>query len=41
MSKKYILEVKEEYYGITYFPEPIDNHQLVIYIELLNIELQF
>ena len=23
MSKKYILEVKEEHYGITYFPEPI------------------
>ena len=29
MSKKYILEVKEEYSGITYFPEPIDNHQIV------------
>lgn len=29
MSKKYILVVKEEYYGYTYFPKPIGNHQLV------------
>lgn len=29
MSKKYILEVKEEHYGYTYFPKPIDKTQIV------------
>lgn len=29
MSKKYILVVKEEYYGDTYFPKPIDRTQIV------------
>ena len=29
MSKKYILEVKEEHYGYTYFPEPIECKQVV------------
>lgn len=28
MSKKYMLVVKEEYYGCSYFPEPSDNYQI-------------
>ena len=41
MSKKYILEVKEEHYGSKYFPKPIGKTQSIIacryYDKIVNI----
>lgn len=36
MSKKYMLEVKEEYYDYSYFPKPIGKHQIIITCRYYN-----